>query len=110
MRLIDSPAVTYDVGETFTVPEGIPTSRGHQWAHAIGSDHHRDNVTGYRVIRTDWSQGMGPGRLRATVVAQVDGASNYGRALDLVNVVRVNATAKQYGVIETLYGCGCSMW
>lgn len=42
-----------------------------------------------------------------TDVARIDGATNYGRALDAVYDVRAEAGDQSYGVIDTVYGCGC---
>ena len=66
--------------------------------------HATDEIAAYLVRRTDWSAGHPCTR---TLVAQVDGATNYAQALDLVRQVRAQAGAQQYGVIDTLYACGC---
>lgn len=65
--------------------------------------HGTDTTAGYSIVLTDWSG--------ATVtryeVATTDGATSYGRALDLVRQLRSTCDKAQYGVIDTIYECGC---
>lgn len=69
-------------------------------------NHGTDTTAGYRIVRTDWTDGMA--NLRRTLMATVVGSTNYGRALDLVRELRERVSATQYGVIDTMYRCGCT--
>ena len=72
---------------------------------APGTSHHQDAITGYRVFRTDWSEGSPAERFE---VASFVGADEYPAALAEVREIRTNAGPKQYGVIDTVYRCGCA--
>lgn len=63
-------------------------------------NHGLSTIAGHIVRRTI------PGTEAAHVdVAQIDGATNYGRALDIARDER--AKPGQYAVIDTVYTCGC---
>jgi hypothetical protein len=65
--------------------------------------HGLDDIVGYSVVLTDWSDGSPALRYE---VARVDDACGYGRALDLVREVRAVCSATQYAVIDNLYENG----
>ena len=70
-------------------------------AHAHGLN----TVTGYIVVRTDWSDGAA--NLWREDVERFEGATSYVHALESVRNVRASADPSQYGVIDWLYACGC---
>jgi hypothetical protein len=63
------------------------------------------DTAAYLVIRTDWTNGLPAVK---TVVARIEGATNYADALELVYQVRAGATRTQYGIIENVYNVGDS--
>lgn len=70
----------------------------------LGHDHGNDTTAGFLVVLTDWSDGF---PCKRTVVSEVEGATNYLTALERVKAVRANAGTDQYGVLDTVYTCGC---
>jgi len=70
----------------------------------LSHNHGAGTTAGFLVVLTDWAAGF---PCQRTVVAEVVGETNYLRALELVNQVRDTAEADQYGVIDTVYTCGC---
>jgi hypothetical protein len=71
---------------------GMTTSRG------TGTS--LDDITGYEIVRTDWTNGLPCTR---TVVATVDGGNNYAQALELVKALRLTCTRTQYALIDNIY-------
>lgn len=65
--------------------------------------HSLDAITGYRIIRTDWTDGS----VRRELIVEVAGATNYANALEVARKVRREATATQYGLVDNVYECGC---
>lgn len=72
------------------------------WEHPR-HQHGLATIASYSVVLTDWSSGSGD-LLERVEVATTD---HYGRALELVRGVRDGAGDQQYGVIDTVYTCGC---
>lgn len=106
------------LGETFYVTDGDGV-RSTSGVHLLGHsrEHSTDALVGYRVVITDWRESTPrtetePARfvLKAMAFEDVEGATNYGRALEIVNDVRSRLGDKQYAVIENVYRCGCSGW
>jgi hypothetical protein len=104
----------HPVGETFDVPraEGPYEVGSTSGTYTMDPTHtHGTSTTvGYRVVRTDWTEGLD--KLRATVLADVDGAGRYEVALAHARVARLTMSPNdpQAVVIETVYACGCSAW
>jgi hypothetical protein len=59
-----------------------------------------DDITGYEIVRTDWTDGLPCTR---TVVAEIEGRTNYAQALELVQALRLTCTRTQYAVIDNIY-------
>lgn len=76
----------------------------------------RDDVRGYLVARTDWTDGPTKREPVAFYVIEPAFRSGeatytraYGEALERVAVERHAAGASQYAVIVTVYDCGCHL-
>jgi hypothetical protein len=68
-------------------------------------DHHRDNVAGYEVLRTDWYAGMD--KLTVTVTQVVEGAGRYGETFAERDALRAAGRGRKfYGVVASVYRCG----
>lgn len=90
----------------------IPTFHEAQRGHV----HRTSDVRGYLVVRTDWT---GPETTREPIAfheiepefraGDAKYTNAYGDALETVHAVRESAGAKQHGVIDTIYDCGCRL-
>jgi hypothetical protein len=73
-----------------------------------GHEHGTATTVAYRVVRTDWTQGMDS--VKRELIQRFESTpawGNYPAALDRVRQVRAEAGPQQYGVIDTEYACGC---
>ena len=68
--------------------------------------HSLAGITGYAVVSTSFLPGC---NIVLTDAELVDGATNYGRALDIVHDLRKRYATDPYAyaVIAHLYECGC---
>lgn len=70
--------------------------------------HGLDTITGYTVIQT-----LMDGQPVQRVLAEIDGANQYGRALQVARAARVARTDRRgfvsYAVIVDRYSCGCHL-
>jgi len=71
---------------------------------ACPSDHSLDNITGYHVRVTVTDEGH---IVNGPVIAVVEGATNYGAALEVVHAYR-DAHPKGYAIIDQIHACGHS--
>lgn len=67
-------------------------------------NHSLSNITGYRLMQTDWTGGH---PCKRTVVAEFGGATSYVTAMAAARMLRTNCTPTQYAVVDSIYVCGC---
>ncbi len=103
------------MASTITTPSTLaPLPEIHEPVHS--HSHNTDKLSGYLVVRTDWSGGHDAIRREPVAFFAVEAAyrsgeskytNSYGDALVCVKAERAAVGPQQYAVIDSVYECGC---